>query len=537
MLKQSIRLWSLSAVNLFGINELRYGKDPDKRKRSLLLGIAWIVVGIMLEGYLLATMIGYVMMGLQDILTVYSFMVSSVMVLLFTLLKAGSIIFQLNTYENQVALPVSHSAIVFSRFLIMYTSNLLLTAAVMIPGMIVYLISAGGSILTVVMFLLGIFAAPVIPQVVAVVFSVLIKGISARMKYRSLIEAILMIMLMMSFFVLTGGINSVSGENISMEDIGRLIRMAIDGICQMYPPVMLFERAAAEDSLLSMAVLLLISVTACVLMLIVLQHFFGRICRALNVSRTRNDYKKVTGTSSSLLMSLIKREFHYYFSQSVYMMNTLMGLVLMVAAAVAVVVVGSETIDAQLSINGVVVKMLPYVLAMTGTMMSPAAVSISLEGKTRWLTKTLPIPEKVQYDSKLLMNYLLDAPFYVISIVVAAIGLHVTGFDLLWLILIPAVYLCWGAVYGQTANLCFPNFNWESEVQVVKQGASVLVSMLVSMVSVLLPAGICLSVQVMGQQGSLKNAAFTGNLVNGVVLAIIVLLSYVLYRRNCRKVL
>lgn len=532
MLKQSFRLWSLSAKNLFGINEFRYGKDSDKRKHSIQMAIVWSIVAVVFEMYFLISMIGYVMIGMQDIIPIYVFTLTGAMVLMFTLLKAGSVIFQMNTYENLVALPVPKSAIVVSRFMTMYTSNVLFAAAIMVPGMIVYGLTAGKGVLFILQFLIGIVFAPLLPMTAATAVSAVIKGISSRMKHRSLVEAALMIGLTVLLIAKSANLQGV--ENPSVEAIKDISNSAVEAISKAYPLAGWFDSAVKEGSLLPMGYIALVSAAIFALMIFVLQFFFGKICAALNVFHTKNNYKKVEGENNTLLMSLVKREFRYYFSQSTYLMNTIMGLIMMVVAAVAVTVVGPETIEAQLPVKGAVVKVFPFLLALTAGMMSPTAVSVSLEGKTRWLTLSLPIPTKMQYDSKLLMAFILDAPFYVAAVIAAEIGLKATGFDLLWLIVIPAVYMIFAAVWGQSANLWFPIFNWENEVYVIKQSSSVLVSMLGGVFSALIPLMATVGVQILAAKGMISGAVW-GNVLNAVIVAVILVASGMLYRGNCRR--
>ncbi|MCQ2540210.1 MAG: hypothetical protein MJ114_07170 [Acetatifactor sp.] len=532
MLKQSFRLWSLSAINLFGINELRYGKDPEKKHHSMVMAIVWAIVAVVLEVYLLISLIGLTMIGAGEILPIYCFTLTSAMVLMFTMLKAGSVIFQMNTYETLVALPVPRGAIVVSRFMTMYTSNILFAAAIMVPGMIVYGISTGKGFGFVLMFLLGIVFAPLLPMTVATAVSAVIKGLSSRMKHKSLVEAGLMIALVLIIMVSTSGMQESSFEP---EAISALSANIAGRIGKGYPLAGWFETAVKENRFLPMAGVILVSVGIFALMIYVLQFFFGKICVALNVFHTKNNYEQVKGDSNSLLMSLVKREFRYYFSQSTYMMNTAMGLIMMVVAAVALVVVGPEKIEAQLPVKGIAMKAIPYIMALTACIASPTSTSISLEGKTRWLTLSLPIPVKTQYDSKLLMALLLDAPFYVISVAVAAIGLKATGFDLLWLIVLPALYMVFSAVWGQTANLLAPIFHWESEVYVVKQSFSVLIAMVGGMVATLLPLMACVGIHILGQQGVIPATLPLGNIFNLVVVVILLGVCAVLYHKNSQR--
>ena len=143
MLKTSIRLWQVITCNLFGLNELRYTKDSGKRKRALGMGLLWALVILMFEGYLIASMLGYVKIGMAEILPIYCYAVTGILILMLTLLKAGNVLFSWNSLENLLAMPIPKSTILIARFLNLYTTNLLFTAAVMLPGMMIYGMAAG----------------------------------------------------------------------------------------------------------------------------------------------------------------------------------------------------------------------------------------------------------------------------------------------------------------------------------------------------------------------------------------------------------
>ena len=57
-----------------------------------------------------------------------------------------------------------------------------------------------------------------------------------------------------------------------------------------------------------------------------------------------------------------------------------------------------------------------------------------------------------------------------------------------WNAAVSGLYLVWGAVWGLSANLHLPLLNWENEVQVVKQSAATLVTLLGGTVMVGVPA-------------------------------------------------
>ena len=138
MFKQVFRLCRLQMYNIFGINEFRHTKDKSKRKRFKLMAALWSVVILMVVSYVVGLSYGLVKLGMGNVLPMYLYAVVSIIMLVFTFFKAGSVLFSMKGYEMLVTLPMPKSAIVVSRFMKMYMSNLLLACVVMIPGGLVY---------------------------------------------------------------------------------------------------------------------------------------------------------------------------------------------------------------------------------------------------------------------------------------------------------------------------------------------------------------------------------------------------------------
>ena len=136
--KQIRLLTKISLCNLFGINEFRFNKDKKKKNRYLLLGAIWSIVLVAL-----IVAVGYMSRGLVSIqmgrlVPAAQALCVSLIALVFTLFKAGPVLFEQGAYEKQITLPVTTRAIIVSRFLSMYVTNLLLSLLVMVPGMVVY---------------------------------------------------------------------------------------------------------------------------------------------------------------------------------------------------------------------------------------------------------------------------------------------------------------------------------------------------------------------------------------------------------------
>ena len=81
MSKQIIRLCRLQLGNLFGINELRHTKDRAKKGRFIGLAVVWVMLIVMLVGYVGAFSYGLVTMGVADIVPMYLYAVASLCVM------------------------------------------------------------------------------------------------------------------------------------------------------------------------------------------------------------------------------------------------------------------------------------------------------------------------------------------------------------------------------------------------------------------------------------------------------------------------
>ena len=110
-----------------------------------------------------------------------------------------------------------------------------------------------------------------------------------------------------------------------------------------------------------------------------------------------------------------------------------------------------------------------------------------MEGKQWWIAQTLPVRSRDIWSAKILTNLTLALPFYLVSIVFALLAVKPSVSEGIWLVLLPAAYIVFSSVLGITMNLAFPVMKWEAESRVVKQSASVMLTMLVGFVTALIP--------------------------------------------------
>lgn len=461
-------------------------------------------------------------MGMADIVPMYLYAVASLLILIFSFFKAGSMIFSMKGFEILVSLPVSRAAIIISRFACMYLTNLMLELLIMLPGLVCYgcfVRPAAGFYLV---FLLGSLFLPLLPLTISSILGAVITAASSRMRHKSLAESLLMMIVVVAVLVGSWGL-SYQGPQMSKEALQNMAEMISAQIGRIYPPAIWFANALYGD-IARLGLLLAVPTVIFIVFVAILQKYFLKICAAVHAVTTRNNYQMTRLQKSSHVTALWRKELKRYFSSSVYVTNTLVGYVLAVIAAAAVLVVGMDKVVSTMgipNIEPVILQCLPYGLSCLLCMTSITACSISMEGNTFWQIQSLPVTSKEFYDSKILAGLSVAAPFYLLSVILLVAAVRPTGLALVWLLLIPACYLMFCSVAGITANLMFPIFNWESEVRVVKQSASMLGAMLTGILSCIVPL---IVTAVAGDAAA--------NWIQLFTVAILVAVTALLYKKN-----
>lgn len=493
MLTQIKILAKLELCNLYGLNVFRFSKDKKAKRRTMVLMAAWVVVIAMLMFYVGILSWGLVKLGLEKVIPAYLIMIASLIIFFFGIFKAGNVIFRKNGYDMMCSLPVSQTAVVVSRFLRMYVENLIAALAALLPGYAVYswFVRPGASFY--LSALLGLVAVPLLPVTAAVVIGAVITGISSRMKHKSIAASLLSILVVLAVMFGAGGLSEAE-TNITPEMLRGLSGILLEFCGKLYPPAVWLGTAIVSGNILKSLLytgLFLVIFAAAVAAVSVSFH---SVCRMLYGTFAKHNYQMEELRRDSVLIALCKREFKRYFASSIYVTNTIIGPILGVVFAGAMLFMDLDQIMGSLSVFIDVQDMIPFILAGVFSMMPVTSVSISMEGKNWWIVKTLPLTTKNILDAKILMNLFLTLPFYLAAEVLLAAALRPKLLDMLWLVLIPALMIVFFCVYGITVNLCFPVLNWESETSVVKQSASSAIGGLGGMVLAIVCAVVIITV-------------------------------------------
>ena len=535
-MKQLMTFTKLELINIFGRNVNRYVKDPAQKKRQRLMLALYIVLILILMGYLVSGAYAMARFGAAEKIPMIYSLFSGVFTLIIGIFKAKSVLYREKDLVLLASLPVKSSPIVAARLIRAYTENAILNALVILPTFVICAIYAKPGAVFYIYLVLALIVLPILPTVLMAWFGMLFSAIISRIRHKALAEtvlALLTVLLLTLFTALTGsaGMSSSLGR-ISFSsgtDTAEAERLMAEQISEVFgrleasAPILsrwngfFFGTDIAGLPLYGLISLILAGFSAAYI-----GRYFFTISAGLFPATGHSEFHMKAMHSESVLRALVRKEAGRYFSSGIYVSNTIIGpfmaLILAVSLAFwdpATVLKGAEKLPVDLNLPAA----LPFLIGMVFSMMTLTASSVSMEGKNWWIVKSLPLAHKDILHAKLLFNLLVVAPFYALSELIMLFTVHASLAERLWLILAPAASILFSVCFGLFANLKFPRFDWGSATEVVKQGAAAGLSILATFVSVLPALGLML----MPAEYSVA--------ATPACIALIVLLTFLIYKK------
>ena len=521
-----------------GLNVFHYEKDKRKKNGKIAVMVAIGMCIAMLIGYCSAAAYGYAYLGLLELIPGMAMTISSVIVLFFTMFKTNGEFFGFRDYDMIMSLPIPISTVVNSRFVNMYLWNTFFTILVMLPMGTIYFIFAKVTFTDIVFWILGMLLASLIPTTIAAVFGAVITAFSSKFRYASAVASILSIAAIVGLMVLSmsagsqksGLSNLVDSKtgNLNREVFSTLAPQISEQLNRTYPPVALFQRAVSKGDWLSFFLFAGISIGWYGLFVFLLSIKFRQINTALTSHQSKANYKMEKLYASSTLLALYKKTIARILKSTICATNLLIGCVMAILFSTAILVVGPEKMLKSMEMTPylpVVKNAAGYVIAAMVSMTNTASVSLALEGKNIWLIQSLPIPPKKLYDSYLLTNLTFTLPTSVLCAIFFCVAFKVDAMTAFIIILTPVAFSLFTAVMGIFIGNRLAYYDWQDEVQLVKQSMMSLFGMLGGMVVI----SIC---GVVANSGIIPLQA---NLFTLLLVVLLFVLTVIIYKHESKR--
>jgi len=475
----NIKLLSkLYYTGVLGINKIRYSKDPKEKRNAMgmaiLMSFSIFLMFVYVYNYCAViadtygTIVGY------SVVIAMMMAAAGSMCFLNTMLKGSSMLFRAHDDDLLLSLPIPLKELILSKLLNLYLFNLSMASFLMLPATLVYGLRTAASPLFYGLSLMGLFAVPILPMIVASAVSLLIEVFAGNFRGKSFITILLSL-----GFTLAIMAASFSAQSLNMEKVIKLLDLVMAQINQIYPLAGWYAQAITEPNFALFGLFLLFSGILFTAFAWVVAKYYRILNELLAPKGHKGDYRSQTLNRSSQLKTLYLKELKFYFSSPIYVMNTGIGAIMMVGAAVMLFIQKDQLLAGLAMMPGGLPRieaMVPIGIAFFAGLTCTTAVSLSLEGSMYPMLKSWPVDPMTLFYGKILVNLTLLIPAILITLPLVLLSISLSWFYIIFALLIPLMAALAVAQGGIAINLQFPKFDWTSHTTVVKQSLAAMIA-------------------------------------------------------------
>ncbi len=393
-----------------------------------------------------------------------------------TVFLTNSMLYGAKDNELLLSMPIKPAHIIFSRIFTLYIMNFIYEAMIILPCFTAYIVR--GNLYSEVIFsaVVILFVLPLLSLAVSLVLGFLVALVSGRMKNKSLVTVILSVaFIAVYFYAVTQMQNYLTMLVANGEAIAENIKAFVY-------PIYLLGLAGTGD-LVRLLIFTLLAVAAFAVVCFIVCKSFIKLATTKKGGK-QAIYREKAHKAQSAFGALLAKELAHFWASPTYLMNAGIGSIMMLIGAVALIIYGSD-LNAVFAALPFLAEIVPLIAAAAICMISSmnfiTAPSVSLEGKSIWLLRSLPVSPVRVLQSKLALHMLVSG---VPSLILSVVCVVIFPMDIVCAVLLPVLSVVLNLLFagiGLAANLKHPNFDWTSEVVPVKQGFSVLLAMLAGM--------------------------------------------------------
>lgn len=380
---------------------------------------------------------------------------------LFTLFQASGLLFDNKDFDLLAPLPIQHRTVVTAK-LTMMLLFILLFSLLMNGGIIgLYYYFSPFNFLSIITFF-PLYAIVPIPVMVFVSLVALgIDRLAARFVKKSTVNIVLLTAFLIGYFGIS--LLSVDADLLAFfQPIQTFFQM-------FYAPANWFVEAIDNGNLLSVVWLLLSHGFVLVIAVMLLTPLTLYTNRRKTMALKAKVVKKTAFKSKPFWAALILKEWSLFLNTPSYFINCGFGVIVMLILST----LSFWFKESLLTGLGLVGLPAPWAIMAvlgfsTSTVYTPA-ISLSLEGKNFAMLKALPIPGRTVLLSKAAFNMTVLTLPLVLSVVLFGVAFEMGWWQISLMLIALWFFALLLSLSDLFFNLWFPKFDFQNEVEVVKQ--------------------------------------------------------------------
>ncbi len=463
------------------------GKDGKRRSKVSVLGVSVLMLiafgSMAVLFYLMADMLcePLVLQGLSWVYFAFVGVIATALGIIASLFTAKTSLYEAKDNDLLFSMPIPSWLVLFSRILGLYLLTLLFEAFVFLPATVCYLVTAGFSIVTLLVSLLVILVAPFGGLAICCVLGWLLALLAAKLPLKNILSVILAVGVFVGYMFVESKINEYLTYIVANGGV------VAEKMKTLFFPFWKMGLACTGDYL-ALGVYLLLFLAPFALVYFLLAKTYLYLATA-NRGAKKAKYKSKEGKQGHPFLALLKKEAMRFTKNPMVALNCFLGTAFLIALPVLALFTG-ELREAllQVDMDEIVAMIVAAILAVTASMNVISASAVSLEGESVWIVRSLPVPTEKILLAKVAFHLLVTA----IPAALAGIffGIYYQmGVYALFVVAIGVLFSAYCALFGLVINLKMPNLHWTNEVVAVKQGFAALLSMLAEWAALALLVG------------------------------------------------
>jgi len=496
------------------------GKGKSKGK-SVLFGVLMLYLAVVFEAMFVLLWLSlsvFCTMGLTWLYFALCGVLSLFMTVLMTAFMTRNQMYNASDNDLLLSMPIPSGTILLSRMAVLLGTSLLTVLMVTIPAVGVYIYCFRSlSFGQVIGILASVIAVTLTAQSVSCILGYLLHLLLKRVKNKAFGSMIFMVLFLAVYFTAYSKIGEIlSYLTANGEKTAAWIRT-------WAAPVYSLGLAASGELLHSLLILVGSALIFALVYFVLSRTFLRSVKGSGDASAQKKTVKEKHYRRLSPVDTVFRKELRRLLTCSVYLTNTGLGVLLILAVAVAAPFLRgkiNEVLQMLPEAEGLIPLVVPAMICFLNGAACFTAPSVSLEGKNLWIMRSMPVSGRDVLLGKLKLHLVLTGTASSVAGLVMSAVLGCGAAEIVLAVFLSAEIALLSGMLGLIYNLLMPNFGWTSEVTPCKQGMPVLFSMLT-----------CMVLPIMGGVGYYLLSGFLSPIEYMAVLALVFLLCAVLLQK------
>ncbi len=406
----------------------------------------------------------------------------SFLVLLECIYKSQGILFEAKDNDLLLSMPIEKKTIMVARIIKLLVFEYIFDFIFLIPAIVVYGNIENPPFHYWIVSAFMVLTLPIIPTVFGSAIGYIIKIFSNKFKKGKAVQTITTIISTLGIIYFMIQFQSI------LSNLANNAKKIDELITNIYYPVKIYISLINEFNIINFTIMIVLNIFISLAFIKLFSISYFRVISKSSEHVKITKYRMGKNINSQI-KALMLKDFKNFISSPVYMVNAGFGLIIFIIATIAFSIDFEGTIlflnknilmdDSGLEIQNIL-QFVPIgflaMLLFVNLLSMISSSSISIEGKSFEILKTLPVsPKKILLSKVLMSNIIILIPTIICSIIIS-IRFNFEIIMILQIILLSLLLANFTSTLGLIINLIFPKMDAKNDTEVVKQSISSLIA-------------------------------------------------------------